>query len=72
MEQSDYDELQRELARYPDVLPEETLREMEREYLLACAVGCSHMEFMEFDEHTPLFFGLLLREVKRLRTEEPS
>ena len=67
MRQQDYDELQQELAAYPDILPEETLQEMEREYHLACAVECSHMEFMEFDEHTPLFFGLLLREVKRLR-----
>jgi hypothetical protein len=72
MEQRDYDELQRQLATYPAILPESMLQEMEREYRLACAVGCSVTEFQEFDQHTPLFFGLLLREVKRLRSKEKA
>jgi hypothetical protein len=70
MEQHEHDELQQKLATYPAILPKETLQEMEREYRLACAVGCSVTEFQEFDQHTALFFGLLLREVKRLRVIE--
>ncbi len=70
MEQRDYDELQRELAEAPAILTDEDLAEMERQYLAAASVDCSQSEFMEFDENTLLFFGLLMREVKRLRAKE--
>ena len=72
MEQQEYDELQCELASRHDVLPEHTLRDMERLYHLAASVDCSVSEFQEFDEKSYLFFALLLREVKRLREQEDS